>query len=654
MFNDTLELYEEERSRKPRVCMLIPSFYPLVGGAEQQAGQLARKLTDKGLEVFIITRRLKETSKFEIINGVSVYRTFYKWHTLSFLLSALVFLIRKRNYYDILHVHTMYSPAVLACALKAILKKKVIVKVRRTGSGALFNRLFVNLLDKWRFKFLVHYVDCFIAVNREAEMTLVSMGIPRDSIKWIPNGVDKNLFKPANKEEKEYLKRITGVKGGPIIAFVGRLISRKKVELLISILPIIKKHFSKAVLLVIGEGSERKAWEELAKEKRVFEDIVFAGQCGQEKLLNFLKVSDLFVLPSRSEGIPNALLEAMASGLPVVASRINGIMDLISDGHNGLLFAPMEENDLLEKVVTLLENEKFRREIGGKARETVENRFSFDIIKQEYADLYEHLAKSSQKHKSNPNFIIKWRETRDKKYLKAYYSRPEYKKIYEKPKTKWIKKFKVLVAMMGLKAGERVLDVGCASKMLKPLVEKRGAIYKGVDITDSFEPDYICDAEDMNLIPDNSFDWVVLSDILEHLPYPERTLDEAHRVGQKVISVVPNWYRLERMKFLPRSANDRHLVRKTPGEWMKEFQGRGFRICKVKGNYYVPSIAFYPTKILKGIDLLLRTKPFEFIGSIFDKFFSEKPVFRFMGQELIIVAERCEGSRNNRSSRQNE
>jgi len=624
--------------------MLIPSFYPLVGGAEQQASQLARKLIDKGLKIFIVTRRLKETSKFEVINGVPVYRTFYKWHTLSFLLSAFFFLIRKRNGYDILHVHTMYSPAVLACALKIILKKKVIVKVRRTGSGALFNRLFVNSLDKWRFKFLIHYVDCFIAVNREAEKTLVSMGIPRDRIKWILNGVDKNLFKPANKEEEEYLKKITGIKGDPIIAFVGRLISRKRVGLLINILPIIKKHFSKTVLLVIGEGSERKKCEELAKEKRVFEDIIFAGHCGQEKLLNFLKVSDLFVLPSRSEGIPNALLEAMAVGLPIVASRINGIIDLISDGYNGLLFAPTEENDLLEKVFTLLENEKFRTEIAGKARETVENRFSFEIIKQQYADLYDHLTKSSQKQKSGPNFIIKWRETGDKKYLKAYYSRLEYKRIYDKPKTKWIKKFKVLVDMMGLKAGERVLDVGCASKMLKPLVEKREAIYKGVDIADSFEPDYLCDAEDISIIPDNSFDWVVLSDILEHLPYPERTLAEAHRVGRKVISVVPSWYRLERIKFLPRSASDRHLVRWSPGEWMKKFQGRGFRICRVKGNYYVPSIAFYPIKILKGIDLLFRTKPFEYIGSIFDKFLSEKPFFKFMGQELIIVAERCEDS----------
>lgn len=646
MFNNTLELYKEERSREPRVCMLIPSFYPLVGGAEQQASQLARKLIDEGLKVFIVTRGLKETSKFEVINGVPVYRTFYKWHTLSFLLSAFFFLIRKRNEYDILHVHTMYSPAVLACALKIILKKKVIVKVRRTGSGALFDRLFLNPLDTWRFKFLIRYVDCFIAVNQEAEKTLVSMGIQRDRIRRITNGVDKSLFKPATREEKEYLKKITGVKEGPIIAFVGRLISRKRLGLLINILPTIKKHFSKTVLLVIGEGSERKGWEELAKEKKVFKDIIFAGQCGQERLLNFLKVSDLFVLPSESEGVPNVLLEAMAVGLPIVASRINGIIDLISNEHNGLLFAPTKENNLLEKVFVLLENEKFGREIGEKARETVESRFSFEIIGQQYADLYDHLTKSSQKQKSTPNYIIKWRETRDKKYLKAYYLRPEYKKIYEKPKTKWIKKFKVLVGMMGLKAGERVLDVGCASKMLKPLVEKRRAIYKGVDIAESFEPDYLCDAEDMSLIPDNSFDWVVLSDILEHLPYPERTLAEAHRIGRKVISVVPNWYRLERIKFLPRSASDRHLVRKTPGEWIKEFQRRDFRICKVKGNYYVPSIAFYPMKILKGIDLLLRTKPFEYIDSIFYKFLSEKPVFRFMGQELIIVAERCEDNRN--------
>jgi glycosyltransferase involved in cell wall biosynthesis/SAM-dependent methyltransferase len=626
--------------------MLIPSFYPLVGGAEQQASQLARKLIEKGLEIFIVTRRLNGTRRFEIINGVPVHRTFYKWHTLFFLSSAFSFLIRKRNDYDILHVHTMYSPALLACALKIILRKKVVVKVTRTGSGALINRLFINPLDKWRFKFLIRYVDCFIAVNREAKEALMKMGLGGNKVTQIPNGVDEDLFKPASWKEKEYLKETCGVKGYPIIVSVGRLIKRKRLDLLIDALPKIKENFPQVVLLVVGPGSEKGKLEQLAKRKGVFENTIFIGRCERERLLNLLKISDLFVLPSESEGIPNALLEAMAVGLPVIASKINGITDVISNEHDGLLFVPAEEKDLLEKVFTLLENEELRRKIGRKARETVEKRFSFEIIGQEYYDLYKKLTNLTQKPKSTPNYIKKWKETGSKRYLRAYYSRPEYKKIYEKPKIKWIRKFRVLADMMRLVPAERVLDVGCASKMLKPIVEEKGAVYKGVDIAESFEPDYLCDAEDMSIVPDNSFDWVVLSDVLEHLPSPEKALAEAHRIGRRVIAVLPNWYRLERIKFLPRSAGDRHLVRRAPKEWMKVFQRTGFKICKIKGNYYVPSIAFYPVKVLKGIDLLLRTKPFEYIGSIFDKYLSEKPIFRFLGQELIIVAERYGDSCN--------
>ena len=638
--NNPVEDYCNNSRNVPRICMLIPSFHPIVGGAERQAIQLSCTLVDMGLKVFIVTRRLKATEKFEVLNGVPVHRTFYKWHMLSFIFSALFFLIKKRHEYDILHVHTMYSPALMGCLIKKIFRKKLLIKVRRTGHGSLLEKMLSNGVSSSHLRFLIRYTDCFVTVNQEGRRDLEEAGVERERVRWIPNAVDKNLFKTPTEDEKNHLKESLGLEERLAVSFVGRLIPRKKVDSIINVLPPIIEYFPKTRVLIVGDGPESQRLKEMAELRDILQYVDFAGQCNEEMVMKYLKASDLFIFPSDSEGISNALLEAMAMGLPIVASRISGIEDLITNGHSGLLFHPGDENDLLEKVLLTLGDKQLRRKIGEGARQAAENRFSFDSIGKEYIDLYSNLTQHIQRETCGEKYIRKWKDTKDKRYLKAYYSRPEYKSIYEKPKRKWIKKFEVLVDMMSLQPGERVLDVGCASKMLKPFVEKTGAIYKGVDISESFEPDYVCDAEDMSIIPDHSFDFVVLSDILEHLPYSEKAIMESGRIGRKVISVVPNWYRLERFKFLPRSPDDRHLVRKSPREWIKEFERAGFKICCIKGYYYVPSIAFYPIKPLKGIDLIFRTKPFEYISLFFDKHLSAKPAFRFMGQELIIVAKR--------------
>ena len=238
--------------------------------------------------------------------------------------------------------------------------------------------------------------------------------------------------------------------------------------------------------------------------------------------------------------------------------------------------------------------------------------------------------------------IKKYRDTGNKKYLHAHYRSDDYLKIYSKQKRKWLRKFEVMIKLMSLKKGEKVLDVGCASKMFKPYVEGCGGIYKGLDISEGFQPDYVCDAEDMSIIDDDEFDWIVLSDVLEHLPNPERTIAETYRIATKAIAIVPNWYRLERFSFLPRHPNDRHITRKKPQDWFDDFRKVSFEITCVRGFFYVPSIAFYPFRLLLKIDRLFRTQPFLMLDKFIDKHFSDIPLMKYLGQELIIVAERKE------------
>jgi len=334
------------------------------------------------------------------------------------------------------------------------------------------------------------------------------------------------------------------------------------------------------------------------------------------------------------------LLEAMSVGLDPIASRIGGNTDVINDGDNGLLFEVGDEAGLTEALVKCLRDKALRQRIGARARQTIEKRFSLNAISEQYVELYERLMRARKEEASPGGYIQAFRKTRNKEYLELYYSQASYEEVYAKPKPKWLKKFAVMTRLMGLSEDDKVLDVGCASQMFRPYVERAGAIYKGLDVAESFVPDYVCDAEDMSIIEDNSFDWVVLSDVLEHLPNSSAALKEAHRIGENVIAVVPNWYRLERFAFLPRHPNDRHLVRLSPQRWIERFEGAGFEVVHLQGFFYVLSIAFYPIMPLKVIDRLFRTAPFRKLSDIIDNHFADWPIVKFCGQELIIIGKR--------------
>lgn len=236
------------------------------------------------------------------------------------------------------------------------------------------------------------------------------------------------------------------------------------------------------------------------------------------------------------------------------------------------------------------------------------------------------------------NYIKLYKQSGDEKYLKAYYENEGYQDIYKKIKPKWKEKFRIITQVMKLEDGDRVLDIGCASKILKPYIEQKGAIYKGLDIASGFQPDYVSNAETLEGVSDNSFDWAVVSDLLEHVHNPSAVLHSARRVSNQVLAVVPNWYRLERFgSLLPRNPNDRHLHKLPPKKWLKLFEEAGLSVSYVQGFFYVPSIAFYPFRILNVIDRVFRFAPFRLISKPIDNYFSDWPIIRFLGQELIII-----------------
>lgn len=164
------------------------------------------------------------------------------------------------------------------------------------------------------------------------------------------------------------------------LVFVGRLAAVKGVAVLLRAMVEVKTRFPNVHLTLIGDGDERPALEALARELELEETVVFAGARTQAQVAETLSQSDVFVLPSFAEGVPVVLMEAMASELPVVATRIAGISELVEDGTAGFLVPPGSEAELVAAITRLLENPETCRSFALAGRAKVEA--EFDILKE--------------------------------------------------------------------------------------------------------------------------------------------------------------------------------------------------------------------------------------------------------------------------------
>lgn len=215
-------------------------------------------------------------------------------------------------------------------------------------------------------------------------------GFPYERIKPIPNGVDVSLFYP-RPAEKQRLRKDLGLEPTPIyVGTVANLRPVKNHALLLRVGSRICQAYEDVRFVFAGDGPLKAQLVALAEELGISTKVRFLGT--RADIPEVLNALDVFVLPSLSEGMPNAVLEAMACGLPVVATRVGGIPELIEDGNTGIL-VPSEDEGQLEVILkNLLRDDTKRRALGEKGRQRVLECFRLDRMVNEYQDLYHSLA----------------------------------------------------------------------------------------------------------------------------------------------------------------------------------------------------------------------------------------------------------------------
>jgi glycosyltransferase involved in cell wall biosynthesis len=201
----------------------------------------------------------------------------------------------------------------------------------------------------------------------------------------IPNGVDTEVFKNTHAETGRRFREKMGIKGSIVGLYVGRLEPAKGLDVLITAVADVVEAFPMFKLVVVGSGSYHRILVDLAKELNVDKHIVFCD--ATDNVRKYYEIADIFVLPSRSEGISNALLEAMSMGLPIVATAVGGTPEVIKDMKNGCLVS-LSSDEIAEKLKLLIVNKDLRYRVGKEARKTVVSSFGIERTTEEYLKLY--------------------------------------------------------------------------------------------------------------------------------------------------------------------------------------------------------------------------------------------------------------------------
>jgi glycosyltransferase involved in cell wall biosynthesis len=230
---------------------------------------------------------------------------------------------------------------------------------------------------------LLHSFDEVVAVSASMTPQLRSFRIHHQIV---DNGIDLKPF----RDSQSNLKNDRGWQGRPVIGAVGRLAAQKGLPYLLRAAPEVLRENPTALFVFAGDGPDQEALQAQANTLGIQESVRFLGV--QDNIPGLLASIDVLAMPSISEGMPMALLEAMAAGKAVVASRVGAIPKVIDHGVNGWLIDSGDVNGLVTGIKEILGSENFRARLGCAARQTIESRFSAEIMAQNYLEIYREAA----------------------------------------------------------------------------------------------------------------------------------------------------------------------------------------------------------------------------------------------------------------------
>lgn len=387
-----------------KIGMVIPWFPSHVSG-EKLLGifyyRQAKKLVEMGHEIFIITIQRLNMPKFEIMDGISVYR--FPSYTISKLgyeiphfpkLTQIVKKVCNEHKLDVLEFATQdFLTSIPALYIKKWVNVPILVTVNGLPGISWFsdNRIvdgvgyvYTNLIGKR----IIKAADGVRLLHSSLYNDLLKFGVDGEKMKTIHRGVDTTVFHP-NYNVSDVRKELRIKEDDISVLFVGRLIKMKGVEYLIRAVKGLIPLYSNLKLVIVGDGDAREENERITSS--IKENVIFTGY--RSDAYRFMCAADIVVLPSLCEGCPNVVLEAMACGTPVIASRVGAVPDIIENDKTGIIVKPKDVVGLKRALVQLMEDRELAREMGERGRGRIENYFTWDAVCKKLEGFYEEVIK---------------------------------------------------------------------------------------------------------------------------------------------------------------------------------------------------------------------------------------------------------------------
>jgi glycosyltransferase involved in cell wall biosynthesis len=360
------------RGRPYPIAFLLTSFD--VGGTEHQMVELMRRLDRDRFDVHVACFHRRGALEQRLVDRVSSIAAFpiEGFGRTSTFQQGLAFARWcRRIKARVVHTCELYSnifglpAAALAGVEVRVANRRELVTPDKTRGQLACQR------------FAYRAAHMVVANSAAAAAQLRREGVPPRKVRTISNGVDCDLFRPAPARAGQPIRRVVTV---------ANLRPEKGHDTLLAAAARVVGARPDTEFLIVGEGAMRDALERRVRELGLSGRVRFLGE--RSDVAALLASSDVFVLPSRSEACPNSVLEAMAAGLPIVATRVGGVPELIESGATGLLVEADRPAELATALLDLMDQPQRAANLGRAAREAAERRFSFDRMVSTFEHLY--------------------------------------------------------------------------------------------------------------------------------------------------------------------------------------------------------------------------------------------------------------------------
>lgn len=383
--------------------MVIGCYYPEISGGGLQCRTLALALKEKVSFTVLTTTRDPSLPRYSLVDGISVHRLYVdpnqmwtKWRAAIRLLALAPRLVLRS---ELIHFHGFTQKMLFLMPLAKLLRKRILDKMSSVGID---DPLSIRARRLGRLFFWVFgRADTFISVSPALSERFLGSSLPKDRLTFIPNGVDTDRFRPAGREERAALKIAAGFSPTTaLVTFVGFWSRDKGPDILLEAWLRARRSVGvDSALLFIGATDSGHVEVDPELVARMSERLRSERLNGSVRIVTrthevprYLRASDIFVLPTRREGLPNALIEAMATAIPCITTDLPGVTSwLIRDGENGLLIPPGDVTVLEGHLVALFNDEAQASRLGTRARETVLKLCSIRAVADSYWEVYQKL-----------------------------------------------------------------------------------------------------------------------------------------------------------------------------------------------------------------------------------------------------------------------